>query len=268
MSTGMKDYQVIKNSKRVASHAEDSQFRDVTVTVSELDEINKMLSWYAGTALPDGRLLGKLEVRPEKRANVQPIPDKRIVMLNEKLDLRNKSILEVGCFEGIHTVGLRMFSDNVTAIDIRPVNVVKTLTRLAYHGTYAKVFQMDVERLNNQFGVFDVLFHCGVLYHLIDPAEHIQEISGMCQFLFLDTHVEDAERATQVRTINGQDYWGAYHDEGGWVDPFSGKDKKAFWLKQESLIALLTKAGFNNIEVLQKRDERNGPRISLLASRD
>jgi SAM-dependent methyltransferase len=243
-------------------------FRTIFLSDRDLADLNQMLAWHAGTTLADGRLLGRLGAIRGKRDAPQRIPDKRIALLDQKISLRDKSILEVGCFEGIHTVGLRIYSDDVTAVDIRPINVVKTLARLAYHGTYAKVFQADIEQLPAGFGSFDVIFHCGVLYHLMNPAEHLQRLGGMSRHLFLDTHVEEPETAVQARSMSGKQYWGAYHDEEGWCDPFSGKDRKAFWLRQDSLELLLAMAGFHHVEILQRRDERNGPRIALLASRD
>ena len=233
---------------------------------SDILEINEMLDWRAGTLLPDGRLLGKLEVKAGKRTTPGLIPDKRIVKLNEELDLSNKSILEIGCFEGIHTLGLRMFSDSVTAVDVRPVNVVKTLARLAYHGSNASVYQMDVENSPKNFKNYDVIFHCGVLYHLSDPAEHILSLKGKCTHLFLDTHVTRKDMSIENREVAGLQYSGAFQKEGGWSDPFSGKDTSAFWLTFKSLEEILRFAGFNKINVWETRDERNEPRVALVAS--
>lgn len=244
--------------------------RLVTLKISdqELAEVNEMLDWYSGTVLPDGRLLGKFGVRSNKRQSPQVIPDKRIVRLDQLVGLANKKILEVGCFEGIHTVGLRMFAEYVTAIDVRPANVLKTLARLAYHGTYAKVFQMNAEELNADFGVFDVVFHCGVLYHLLNPIEQLIAIGKIAsQYLYLDTHIAGNEKNMEIRTHDGLTYSGAYHGEGGWHDPFSGKDARAFWLTYESLALGLRLAGFGNVEILQERSERNGPRVAILASK-
>jgi tRNA (mo5U34)-methyltransferase len=235
------------------------------MTDEQLSEVNKLLPWAAGTILDDGRLLGTIDPQLTKRTKPNQIPDRRIVRLNERLSLRGKSVLEVGCFEGIHTIGLRMFTDDVTAIDIRPANVIKTLTRLAYHGTYAKVFQQDVELLDERFGHFDLIFHCGVLYHLIGPAEHLLALGRMTPRLFLDTHVAENEPKRINRTVREISYEGAYHDEGGWTNPFAGRDAKALWLTLESVQSLLREAGFRSVELLERREERNGLRVSLLA---
>ncbi|HXH22448.1 MAG TPA: DUF1698 domain-containing protein [Dehalococcoidia bacterium] len=241
-------------------------FRRIELTDQELDEINKMLDWHAGT-LVDGRLLGRLGVKPGKREAPAAIPDYRIVELDRRLGLRGKSVLEVGCFEGIHTVGLRMFTEDVTAVDIRPTNVVKTLARLSFHGTWAKVFRADVEALGVEFGAFDLIFHCGVLYHLMAPVEHLIRIGPMCRFLFLDTHVARNEPNIETVEVAGAIFRAARHGEGGWVDPFSGKGPYGVWLTWDSLQAALVCAGFHYIDVIEHREERNGPRVALLATR-
>jgi tRNA (mo5U34)-methyltransferase len=239
----------------------------VSISDQELDEINSLLPWHAGAPLPDGRLLGRLGTVPGKRLRPDRIPDKRIVRLDRVLPLAKLSILEVGCFEGIHTLGLRMFAGDVTAIDVRPVNVVKTLARLACHGVSAKVFQQDVERLDASFGRFDLVFHCGVLYHLRNPVAHMMVLRHMCTHLFLDTHVARDERRIKTIKCEGKSYYGAYHHEGGWNDPFSGRNDTSFWLTLASLEQLLHEGGFSIREMWELREERGGPRISLLATR-
>lgn len=239
----------------------------VNITDQELEEINSLLPWYAGTRLPDGRILGRLNARSGKRDEPGKIPDKRIVRLNDEIPLGSLSVLEVGCFEGIHTVGLRRYCENVTAIDVRPVNVFKTLARLACHGTWAKVFQKDVQHFSERDGQFDLVFHCGVLYHLLSPAEHIVSLGHLAKHIFLDTHIARDEPRMEERHLGEVAYTGAYHDEGGWSDPFSGRDPLAFWLSQQSLLDLLAHAGFRELKIWEIREERNGPRISLVASR-
>ncbi|HET9943937.1 MAG TPA: class I SAM-dependent methyltransferase, partial [Terriglobia bacterium] len=122
-------------------------FRKLELSDSTLTEVNNLLDWHAGTLL-NGRVLGRLGTTPGKRTVPGEVPDYRIKRLHELIDLTGKSILEVGCFEGIHTLGLRLYSDDVTAIDIRPLNVIKTVTRLSMYGTHAKVFVADVEDLS------------------------------------------------------------------------------------------------------------------------
>jgi tRNA (mo5U34)-methyltransferase len=238
-------------------------FRGLEISEAAVSEVNNTLDWHAATVLNGKLLLGRLGAN--KRMKPGPVPDRRITELHRLIDLTGKSILEVGCFEGIHTLGLRLYSDDVTAIDIRPSNVIKTLTRLSLHGTYAKVFIADVERLSREFGQFDVIFHCGVLYHLESPVEHIFSLTQMCQYLFLDTHV--TSKRDVEKTLGHFTYRGTHYEEAGWNDPFSGKGSRSFWLTEEDLQEALRRAGFSSITLIERRAERNGPRLTILASK-
>lgn len=240
-------------------------FRPLKISDEYLSEINEMFDWHAAAPLPDGRLLGRLT--PGKRPNPNPIPDTRIKKLNDMLPLAEKTVLEIGCFEGIHTVGLRSFTKALTAIDIRPSNVAKTQMRLSLHGTSADVFVADAETLDDTFGTFDLIFHFGVLYHLLRPVEHLTRLATVTSTIYLDTHYcEDADATDEV-VIEGTTY--KYHgvDEGGWKNPFSGKDPKAIHLTLDGIETALKKSGLTEIKIIHKREERNGPRILLLAQR-
>lgn len=239
---------------------------DVKLSDADLDEFNRLLPWYAGTRLPDGRVVGSLTARANKREAVEPVPDKRITRLHAELDLAGRKVLEVGCFEGIHTLGLCGYGADVTAVDLRPINVIKTCTRLAAYGASAHVFTIDVEDESVELPAFDVVFHCGVLYHLEEPVRHLQRLLPRCNAIYLDTHIAREDENEATLTSGGTTYHGHHHEEGGWKDPFSGRGKGAFWLKLSDLRGLLENAGFS-VDVWGVRDERNGPRVGLLAVR-
>lgn len=242
-----------------------SQF-EIELKDEDLAEFNRLLPWHAGTQLPDGRIIGSLEARPGKRDSIQAIPDKRITKLHKTIDLAGKSVLEIGCFEGIHTIGLCSQGANVTAVDLRPLNVVKTSVRLACYGYSARVVTLDVENPDVNLPDFDVIFHCGVLYHLEDPVAHLQRLLPHCQTIYLDTHVAGEADDDATLESGGRTYHGHQHDEGGWADPFSGRGKGAFWLKTSDLVKLVEEAGLRT-ELWSERDERNGCRIGLFATR-
>lgn len=236
----------------------------VKISDEVLREVNELLDWRAVAPLPDGRLLGRPSAG--KRERVNPIPDNRIKLLNRLYPLAKKSVLEVGCFEGIHTMGLLTYCPSVTALDVRPVNVVKTLTRLSLSGRSTPVFVANCEDLDESFGRFDAVFHFGVLYHLMRPVEHLRALGRLADTIILDTHFSARNDANMTELIDGETYSYKLVGEQGWGDPFSGVNPTSIHLCYESLKKALISAGFGKIRLLEYRDERNGPRAFLFAS--
>ena len=239
---------------------------DSRISDADLAYINKALPWYAATALPDGRIVGSLTARPGKREVVEPIPDPRITHLDQAIGLEGKDVLEVGCFEGIHTLGLWCYGANVTAVDLRFENVLKSLARLAVYGASARVVRMDVEDAGVDLARFDVAFHCGVLYHLEDPVQHLKRLLPCCDAIYLDTHIAREDETAATLHSGGRAWSGRRYVEGGLADPFSGRGASAFWLRLSDLQAILTQEGFA-CDLWQVREERNGPRVGLLGVR-
>ena len=240
-----------------------------TLSDEDLSRLNELLDWQCFTADSRGRRFGSAAWQG-KRAEPQVIPDRRIVLLNDHFDLSNKHVLEMGCFEGIHTIGLSQHARQVTAIDARIENVVKTIVRCSFFGFAPRVFKCDVERepLPIKWLLSDILHHVGVLYHLKDPVRHLLRIGQYVRLgLMLDTHYCRDEQADQTYEVEQRSYRYREYTEQGLTDPFSGMHEHAKWLRQDDIIALLHQAGFEQVDVIETREERNGPRLLLIAKR-
>jgi 2-polyprenyl-3-methyl-5-hydroxy-6-metoxy-1,4-benzoquinol methylase len=240
-----------------------------TLSDEDLFRLNGLLDWQCFTADSQGRRFGSAAWQG-KRAEPQVIPDERIVLLNQHFDLSDKRVLEIGCFEGIHTIGLAQFSRQVTAIDARIENVVKTIVRCSFFGFTPCVFKCDIERepLPINWLSSDILHHVGVLYHLKDPVRHLLRIGQYVRLgLMLDTHYCRDEQADQTYEVEQRSYRYREYTEQGLTDPFSGMHEHAKWLRQDDIIALLRQTGFQQVDVIETREERNGPRLLLIAKR-
>jgi tRNA (mo5U34)-methyltransferase len=235
----------------------------------ELSELNRLLNWQCYVLDGHGRQFGNI-AWGGKRSEPQVIPDRRIALMNERFRLADKHVLEVGCFEGIHTVGLSMFAKKVTAIDSRIENVVKTIVRCAMFGCSPVVFKHDVEAqaANTKLPEVDVVHHVGVLYHLQDPVGHLIEL-GRCSRsgIMLDTHYCQEEEARDEYEVGGRCYRYKKYRESGYQDVFSGMHDHAKWLRLDDIRMVLKEAGFNSVDVFENRQERNGPRVLLFAER-
>jgi len=235
----------------------------------DLSRLNALLPWKAFTVDRHGRRFGAVAWQG-KRDKPEPVPDRRALLLNDRFGLADKHVLEFGCFEGIHTVGLMRFAARVTAVDARIENVAKTILRTALYGYHPRVFVYDVERVPASYEQLqaDVLHHVGVLYHLKDPVRHLLEIGRYIRLgVMLDTHYALEEEAELVYEVNGREYRYKRFQEQGRADVFSGLGAASRWLSLGVITRLLQETGFANVEVIEKREERNGPRVLLIARR-
>lgn len=179
---------------------------------------------------------------------------------------RPARILELGCFEGGHSVRLASppFVERLVGLEGRPENIARARLAIEVLGRGNVEFRhVDLEGVSlAQFGHFDAVFCAGLLYHLERPWRLLEEIASVTDRLFLDTHCS----ASGNTTVDG--YAGSHYQEGGYSDPLSGLSDTSFWLTLTSLIDALSTVGFvvRNQVVIPNWDD-HGLRIHLAASR-
>lgn len=236
----------------------------------DLQELNSVLRWNCFVVDSNGRRFGN-QAYQDKRSQPQTISDKRIVLMDKYFSLADKHVLELGCFEGIHTIGLSKYANRVTAVDARIENIVKTIVRCSLFGFHPTAFKLNIEEdLSEYLNLIsaDVMHHVGVFYHLKDPVKHLLELSKYIhQGIMLDTHYALDEQAEDIYEHNGKKYYYKKHREEGYTDVFSGMYEYSKWLKLDDIVSLLKEAGFDNVDIVEQRNERNGPRVLLMAQK-
>jgi tRNA (mo5U34)-methyltransferase len=235
----------------------------------ELQRLNAILPWMCFTADSKGRRFGDM-AWSGKRDTPQKIPDARIVHLDALFDLSDKSVLEVGCFEGVHTIALAQHAAKVYAVDSRVENVVKTLVRANLFGHQPTVTLCDLEQDDqvNRLLKVDVLHHVGVLYHLKDPVKHLFQLQAIAgRGILLDTHYATAEMADRTLEFKGVHYRYKHYQESGVNEVFSGMYDHAKWLLLEDIRSVLSAIGFSDVRVVKDEVQRNGPRVTLYAGK-
>lgn len=240
-----------------------------TLTDEQLAEVNSLIPWNAFVVDRGGRRFGN-QASKTKRNKPNLVPDRRISLLNSKFPLDGKSVLEIGCFEGIHTTALSQYGADVWGCDARVVNIVKSAVRCAMFQAPARFFLWDVEQPipEGQARNWDIAHHVGVFYHLLDPVGHMRRLAPMIgHAMMLDTHVSEPEKATSSETVDGFTYRYMQHAEGGSDCVFAGTFPVARWMHLDDLVRLLQDCGFPRVEQVELRDERSGPRVLLFASR-
>jgi len=235
----------------------------------EMQRLNELLPWAAYVVDGKGRKFGN-SYSSIKRNIAQEIPDRRIIELNSRYNLKDKTVLEVGCFEGIHTIALANQGAHVVAVDGRIENVLKTIVRCHFFDVAAKVQWWDLEKNkpSNITSKCDVLHHVGVLYHLADPIAHLDSLlDDVGSIIMLDTHVavNSGERLSAKHGAFSYTY--TSFNESGRDAPFAGLTPTARWIDSNDLLAFLKKKGFSHAEIAELRDERNGPRVLIFAHR-
>lgn len=231
----------------------------------DLSRLNNILPWKCFTVDSKGRKFGK-EAWAGKRSDPQVIPDERIIKLNNIFNLQDKTVLEIGSFEGVHTIGLSMYGAKVTAVDSRIENVVKTIVRCGMYSFTPICYVCNVEDENDfeNLPIYDVIHHVGVLYHLRDPIDHLIKIKSKAKNgMLLDTHYATHEILNGEYTSNGKTYKYYRHDEGGRDEVFSGMHDHAKWLLLQDIIDLLLAAGFKKFTIEKNELQRNGPRACI-----
>jgi tRNA (mo5U34)-methyltransferase len=237
----------------------------------DLAALNHLLPWSCFTVDGRGRRFGDA-AWTGKREGPQLIPDPRIVLMHERFGLEGKHVLEIGCFEGVHTIALCQRAGRVTAVDSRTENVVKTIVRTSLYGCHPDVFPVDVDSatgIDTLAGIgADFVHHVGVLYHLLDPVRHVLALGRVAgSGVMLDTHVSAPADATEVVAVDGEQFKYRRYREQGRADVFSGMHDHAKWLTEATLVDLLARAGFSDVDVVERRAERHGPRVLILAQR-
>lgn len=235
----------------------------------DLARLNSLLPWMCFTADSQGRRFGNPAWKG-KRNTPQLIPDRRIVWLDSLLNLSDKSVLEFGCFEGIHTIALAQRAAKVYAIDSRIENVVKTIVRANLLGFTPTVSVCDLEQEKDvdRLPVIDVIHHVGVLYHLKDPVNHLIKLGAIArQAILLDTHYATNDMANLTFDVGRNAYRYYHYTEKGRDEVFSGMYDHAKWLLLDDIKKILSDIGFSDIRVCNDVQQRNGPRVPLCATR-
>jgi tRNA (mo5U34)-methyltransferase len=235
----------------------------------ELDTLNGALPWGAFVIDGKGRPFGR-PWSTDKRSVPHVIPDPRIVALDQRIPLRDSVVLELGCFEGLHTVALAARAKHVLATDARIENLAKTLVRCWAFGYAPTVFRWNVEESPPGHVEIDcdVAHHVGVLYHLTDPVGHMRRLAPhVRRSIVLDTHVASDTDQLEDYPVDGEVLRVRRYREKGRHDPFSGMEDYSRWLLEDDLVRVLRDLGFATVETAERRAERNGPRVLIHAER-
>jgi len=173
--------------------------------------------------------------------------------------LAEKSIADLGCLEGGYTVEFSRMGMQATGIEVRQSNIDNCLHVSRKAGLPNLAFaKNDVWNLA-EYGRFDAMFCCGLLYHLDQPGRFIRLMAEQTRdVIMINTHYAD-DRQSPVFTLSDMTEneglpgkWYAEHDADSEaeIEAFkwtSWKNKRSFWLTKPAILQTLQDCGFDMV---------------------
>ncbi|MFQ5449705.1 MAG: class I SAM-dependent methyltransferase [Nitrospinaceae bacterium] len=167
------------------------------------------------------------------------------------VDFQNKTVLELGPFEGHDTV---MIMDQkprkVIGLEARPLNYAKTsVIRSLYNWRNYELILGDMHLFPQLVTEkIDIIFCAGVFYHSDKPWWLLKTCMEHSDTIVLCGHISSDHsppgRKTRDVTLESGTYTFEVYPEGGWEDGLSGVTGESLWFKEEDLIHFLNYHGF------------------------
>lgn len=190
-----------------------------------------------------------------------------------------ETVLDLGCLEGAES--FRIAAEHPTVkqvlgLEINPHNLEKAnFIKGLIKADKVRFAHSNLELAPlTTHGRFDVVFCCGILYHLPEPWTLLEQIAMVTDNIFMWTHYSPLAEATVIK--NG--YRGLlYKEPWFWQDaatrdeapgPESGHSPESFWPTRGDLQDMLRHYGFNTIRIMHEVPEPHPrPHLTLVASK-
>lgn len=201
--------------------------------------------------------------------------------------VEGKSVLELGPLEGGHTYCLEQAgARSILGIEANTRAFLKCLVVKEVIGLQRSNFLLgDFEEYLRAGGGerFHAVIASGVLYHVRNPVELLQNLARVTDRVFIWTHYFIRERLAAIPHMKHR--VGASHEAehagfrhtlhrynyGDFLDTTrfaGGSEEYSHWLSRDDLLGALRHAGFTDIQVGEEEVEHtNGPCINLVARR-
>ncbi|MBB2960986.1 bifunctional 2-polyprenyl-6-hydroxyphenol methylase/3-demethylubiquinol 3-O-methyltransferase UbiG [Methylobacterium sp. R2-1] len=213
---------------------------------------------------------------PGFRADPRPRQAAEILGRDGRFD--GYDILELGPLEGAHTCQLEALGANsVTAVESNSEAFLKSLIVKNIAGLNRSTFLLgDVSRHLAASGPrYDLIFACGILYHMFDPLELIRLAAARSDRLFLWTHYYAPQARLRRHVPRPVEHGGlnltlhelTYRDRG-LATFWGGNQGKTRWIGLPDLIRVLAHHGLTETTIIaDDPDFVNGPAVTLAAQR-
>jgi hypothetical protein len=223
------------------------------------------------------------------RAGAHPFySDPRIVWALEQFgSIQGKNILELGPLEASHTFLISQHGPKrIVAIEANKLALLKCLVvKEILNIRNAEFLLGDCQKWFEQSDEwFDLIFACGILYHMPEPVRLLTSICAHTDALMIWTHYFD-ENAMPVGDPRRAPFSGNVHTEAfhgmrvrlherryfqAQADQrfCGGLQDKHYWMERSQIIQVLAQCGFSEISISHEEpDHVFGPAFALFARR-
>jgi hypothetical protein len=211
----------------------------------------------------------------------QLVNDERLLWHIEQAGgIEGKTIMELGPLEGAHTLTMiEKGARKIIAIEgnencYRRCRIVEKVFNFpTFWGEFRKAdFTVSVPAKAAEGMKYDIVSAAGVLYHQLNPAELIHNLSKITDTVFVWSHVAGwtTPSMEEIKVFaDGRDYLGKVNNYGANKTKTycAGLNEKAVWLYPEEMLRCFEDAGFKNITVKEKGEHPNGDYILFIAKK-
>lgn len=213
----------------------------------------------------------------EAKLLADPRPGLAARYLGREGTLDGMTLLELGPLEGAHTYLLEQLgAARILAVEANREAYLKCLIVKEALGISRATFMLgDFELLLRDTAErFDLVFCCGVLYHMQDPLALIRDMARVADRCFVWTHYYDPDRASDREAVPAAvggfsaTYFGARYWDRAEGSFWGGNKPTANWMTRDDIIGAFRHFGFNEVNVIDDQPEaKPGPAFSLAAKR-
>ena len=213
--------------------AHNIRFPDGTVTMPSQDHLLSDVPWCQGA--------------------------KRVLTLLYGNEIRGKQIADLGCLEGGYALEFARMGFDSLGIEVRQSNIDNCLEVKRRAGLANLDFVKDDVWNIAKYGPFDVIYCCGLLYHLDRPREFVKLMGQQARdAIIVNTHfapwdwypTSEFQLSKIERHEDQPGRWFLEHDatndtEREKLKWASWDNKRSFWPTKEALLESIREAGFD-----------------------
>lgn len=174
-------------------------------------------------------------------------------------DKRHFRLADLGCLEGGYAVEFARMGFQVLGVEVRDTNIaacnyVKSKTNLP-----DLAFVKDDAWNLAKYGKFDVIFCCGLLYHLDKPKQFLEMLSSITtKLVILQTHFSITENLPNEFNLSqiseNEGLAGRWFKEFPDDESFTNREnlkwsawdnRRSFWIQREYLLQAIKDVGFD-----------------------